>query len=224
VDELRPTAFLDSDAPIVAAKARELTATADDDTDALRRIYTFVRDVPYDILAAFRYLARGERTASAVLVHGTAFCMGKASLQVALCRAAGIPARIAFQVLDCPDKEFLHPAVRAVWADRPLPWHSLGEARLGGRWLKLDATIDAATAAAHNRPYLREFDGVHDIPTVEGKIVRDNGSYLDYPAQVAAWYEKLAVAVVGAIDARRRLPDDDALWAGPPLSAVRAKV
>ncbi len=153
--------------------------------------------------------------------------MGKAILQVALCRAVGIPARIAFQVLDSPDKEFLDPAVRAVWGGRPgrpLPWHSLGEARLGERWLKLDATIDAPTAAAKGRPYQHEFDGMRDIPTVEGPILRDNGSYLDYPAEVAEWYERLAVEVVGALDApsaRRRLADDDALWAGPDPTAVR---
>ena len=149
--------------------------------------------MPYDILAAFRDLAEGKRRASDVLRAGHAFCMGKASSFVALCRASGIPARVGFQQLHCPDKPFMSEEVRRLWGDRTLPWHSLGEAYLDGRWLRLDATIDAPTARAKGRPYTREFDGEHDIPSVEGpdpprpreprrlsergrRVVRDDGA------------------------------------------------
>jgi transglutaminase-like putative cysteine protease len=98
--------------------------------------------------------------------------MGKASSFAALCRAAGIPARIGFQQLDCPDKPFMSEEVRRLWGDHPLPWHSLGEAYLNGRWLKLDATIHSEFARAWGRDYSREFDGEHDIPTVEGPSSR----------------------------------------------------
>ena len=168
----------------------------DTDAERLERIYYFVRELPYDILAAFRYLADGRRRASDVLHAGTAFCMGKASSFVALCWAAGIPARVGFQQIHCPDKPFMSEEVRRLWGDRTLPWHSLGEAWLNGRWLKLDATIDSATAAAKGRPYAREFDGRHDIPTVEGPIVNELGSYADYPRDVAEWYEAVAREVL----------------------------
>lgn len=71
--------------------------------------------------------------------------------------------------------------VRRLWGDRTLPRYSLGETYLDGRWLKLDATIDARTAAAKGRPYEREFDGEHDIPTVEGPILEDLESHADCP-------------------------------------------
>jgi transglutaminase-like putative cysteine protease len=215
---LEPTELIDADHPDVVAAAQRLTRDCTTEREKLERIYYFVREMPYDILASFRELAAGKRRASDVLRAGHAFCMGKASSFVALCRAAGIPARVGFQQLHCPDKPFMSEEVRRLWGDRTLPWHSLGEAYLGGRWLKLDATIDSATARERGRPYTREFDGEHDIPTVEGPILRDLPSHADYPAEVAAWYETMAREVmraVGEADAQARVAADDALWRGP---------
>jgi len=216
---LEPTRFIDSDHPDVVTQARRLVEGCAGDRERLERIYYFVRDMPYDILASFRYLAEGKSRASDVLHAGHAFCMGKASSFVALCRAAGIPARVGFQQLHCPDKPFMSEEVRRLWGDRTLPWHSLGEAYLDGRWLKLDATIDAATASAKGRPYTRQFDGRHDIPTVEGPILKDLESHADYPAAVADWYETMAREIMRSLDggdAPRRIASDDALWSGPP--------
>lgn len=226
---LAPTEYLDADHPLVRATAESLVRGASSDTERVRRIYYYVRDLPYDILASFRYLAQGQHAASDVLHHGVAFCMGKASSFVALCRATGVPARIVFQTLQSPDMEFLSPEVRALWggkSGRPLPWHSLGEAYLGGRWVKLDATIDGPTADRLGKPYRREFDGVTDIPTVEGPIVRENGSYADYPAEVAQWYERIARSVLKALQVTQihsLVAADDELWAGPPLELVARK-
>ena len=215
---LEPTPFIDSDHPDVVARARELTRGCTTDKEKLERIYNYVRDLPYDILAAFRDLARGKRKASDVLEAGHAFCMGKASSFVALCRASGIPARIGFQQLHCPDKPFMSEEVRRLWGDRTLPWHSLGEARLGGKWLKLDATIDAPTAVAKGRPYTQQFDGEHDIPTVEGPILKDLESHADYPREVADWYEAMAREVMQAMaraDKGATIAGDDGFWRGP---------
>ena len=215
---LEPTRLIDSDHVDVVVRARQLTAGCATEREKLGRIYYFVRDMPYDILGSFRYLAEGKRRASDVLHAGHAFCMGKASSFVALCRAAGIPARVGFQQLHCPDKPFMSEEVRRLWGDRVLPWHSLGEAYLAGKWLKLDATIDGPTASAKGRPYAREFDGEHDIPTVEGPILADLESHVDYPAEVADWYEAMARAVMRAVseaDAGERIAADDTLWSGP---------
>jgi transglutaminase-like putative cysteine protease len=140
--------------------------------------------------------------------------MGKASSFVALCRAASIPARIGFQQLDCPDKPFMSEEVRQLWGDRKLPWHSLGEAYLNGKWLKLDATIHSEFANAKGRPYVHEFDGEHDIPTVEGPILKELGSYADYPKDVADWYEDTA-------EAKDSVAGDDRLWSGPESERVQ---
>jgi transglutaminase-like putative cysteine protease len=220
---LQPTPLIDADHADVIAQARHLTEGCRSDREKLERIYLFVRDMPYDILASFRYLAEGKRRASDVLRAGHAFCMGKASSFVALCRASGIPARVGFQQLHCPDKPFMSEEVRRLWGDRTLPWHSLGEAYLDGKWLKLDATIDAPTASAKGRPYTRQFDGEHDIPTVEGPILKDLESHADYPAEVAEWYETMAREVMRALDeaqAQERVASNDALWTGPRPDGV----
>ena len=223
---LQSTEYLDADHPLVVLLAGKLTRGAQSDVERIRAIYLYVRDRPYNILESFRYLAAGQRSASAVLEHGVAFCMGKASSFVALSRAAGVPARVAFQTLDSPEKEFLSPEVRALWGGkrvRPFTWHSLGEAFLNGRWVKLDATIDARTAALLGRPYTQEFDGITDIHTVEGPIVHENGSYADYPPEIGQWYELLARAVLDALnwpEEREKVIDDDDLWAGPQLEDV----
>lgn len=223
---LRPTGYIDSDHPDIVRKALELTKDCKTEEEKLERVYYFVRELPYDILNSFRYLAQGKRRASDVIHEGKAFCMGKASSFVALCRAAGIPARIGFQQLDCPDKPFFPEEIRQLWGDRKLPWHSLGEAYLNGKWLKLDATIDSAFAAAKGRKYEREFDGEHDIPTVEGPILKDLGSYPDYPREVGEWYEAMAKEVMQAMksaEVRSKAAADDQLWAGPESGRVRPK-
>lgn len=223
---LESTEYLDANHPLVQSKAAELTEGSQTDVERVEQIYYYVRDMPYDILESFRYLAEGKSAASDVIAHGVAFCMGKASSFVALSRAVGVPARIAFQTLDSPEKEFLSPEVRALWGGRvgrPLPWHSLGEAYLNGQWIKLDATIDAPTADRMGKPYTRQFDGMTDIPTVEGPILRENGSYADYPPEVAQWYERAANAVTAALDSEEihaTVAADDDLWAGPELRQV----
>jgi transglutaminase-like putative cysteine protease len=213
---LAPTIYLDGDHPAVVAKAYELTGACPTAEAKLARIYTFVRELPYDIL--------GRRRASDVLQAGTAFCMGKASSFVALCRAVGIPARVGFQQLHCPDKPFMSEEVKTLWGDRVLPWHSLGEAHLNGRWLKLDATIPSAMARAKGRPYEREFDGQHDIYSVEGPVVKELGHYADYPREVAEWYEAMAHDVMQAVQvaaARSRVATDERLWRGPESGDVQ---
>lgn len=223
---LKPTEYIDSDNPDIVAKARELTRDCKSDKEKLERIYYFVREMPYDILASFRYLAEGKRKASDVVRAGHAFCMGKASSFVALCRAAAIPARIGFQQLHCPDKPFMSEEVRQLWGDRTLPWHSLGEAYLKGKWLKLDATIHSEFAKAKGRPYTQEFDGERDIPTVEGPIIKDLDSYADYPKDVADWYETMAREVMRAVqaaEAKEKVAGNDQLWGGPEAEGVRQK-
>ena len=95
-----------------------------------------------------------------------------------------------------------------------------------GRWLRLDATIHSDFAKAKGRTYAREFDGEHDIPTVEGPIVKELGSYADYPEEVARWYEEMAREVMRAVEARERreaVAADDRLWGGPESERVRAR-
>jgi hypothetical protein len=86
------------------------------------------------------------------------------------------------------------------------------------------ATIPSAVARAAGRPYEQEFDGEHDIYSVEGPVVKELGSYANDPRDVAEWYEAMArdvMRAVGAADARARVAAADGLWRGPASNGVR---
>jgi transglutaminase-like putative cysteine protease len=214
---LESTDYLDWKHPAIKSKADELTDGCATDKEKLEKIYYYSREYPYDIYESFKYLADGKYRASDAMAAGYAFCMGKASIFVTLCRAVGIPSRIGFQQVNCPEKDFMNDEVKAVWTDRPLPWHSLGEAYLNGKWLKLDATIPTDMANDKGKPHTHEFDGENDIPTVEGPIVKDLGSFPDYPEDVAKWYVEMAQDCIETVENARssKVKDDDEFWAGP---------
>ena len=85
---LRPTAFVDSDAPEVVAFARNAVG---DETDPRRRavaLYYAIRDgVTYTPYCDYR--SPETYRASAVLAKRAGFCVGKAALLAAAARAEG---------------------------------------------------------------------------------------------------------------------------------------
>jgi transglutaminase-like putative cysteine protease len=90
---LSPAEFVDSDHPSIQAKAKEITGSISDPVGKARALYTAVRDgIRYD--PYIDYTDPETYRASSVLAKGHAYCVGKASLYVALSRACGIPARL----------------------------------------------------------------------------------------------------------------------------------
>ena len=91
---LRATALIDSDAPSIQAFAAQ-HARGTTDRDRAVALYLAVRD-------GFRYdpyridLSPQGMAASTVLANGHGWCVPKAALLTAACRAAGIPARMGF--------------------------------------------------------------------------------------------------------------------------------
>ena len=63
-------------------------------TEKARRFYLAAREIRYD--PDLDYTNPEIYRASSVLNAGQGYCVGKAALFAALCRAAGIPARVAF--------------------------------------------------------------------------------------------------------------------------------
>jgi len=91
---LAPTPLIDSAHPAVAAFAAEHARGADNRERAVA-LYLAVRD-------GFRYdpyridLSPAGMKASAVIATGHGWCVPKAALLAAACRAAGIPARVGY--------------------------------------------------------------------------------------------------------------------------------
>ena len=122
---LAPTPLSQSDHASIIARAKKIVG---DETDALMAVKRIV-------LWVFRALdkrggARGSATAVEVLQSRIGDCSEHAALTVALCRAAGIPARN------------LGGLVYGVQADKkPVAgWHAWTEVWLG-QWVGVDATV-----------------------------------------------------------------------------------
>jgi transglutaminase-like putative cysteine protease len=94
-DFLEPSACVDSAHPAVISEARAQTRPGQSDIEKAVTLYYRVRDGirynPYAIALTADTLA-----ASHTLAVGQAWCVPKAALLAALCRAVGIPARLGF--------------------------------------------------------------------------------------------------------------------------------
>ena len=172
-------------------------------------------DVVHDHIRFDYQQARATRTAREGFAEKVGVCRDYAHLAITLCRCLNIPARYCNGYLG----DIGVPANPA-----PMDFNAWFEVYLDGRWLKLDATIPAEVAKAKGKPYVRDYDGVHDIPTVEGPIIKENGSFADYPEDVARWYEQMAKETMAALDSsssKARTAGDDAFWTGPQAEALK---
>ena len=90
---LAPAEYVDSDHPAIVALARKVPAGASA-TEKARHYYLSARELRYD--PDLNYGDPEVYRASSVLNAGAGYCVGKAALFAALCRAGDIPARVAF--------------------------------------------------------------------------------------------------------------------------------
>ncbi|MBT4093131.1 MAG: transglutaminase domain-containing protein [Nitrospinaceae bacterium] len=207
---LKPGKYSDSESPLVEAKARELIEGCTSEAEKAIRIHTYVRDVTFDIAGGFQMLLDGKGKASDFIREGRGFCMHKATAFAALCRAAGIPARIGFEVVDCPDKPFLPEKMRKMYGTRPQPWHSTGEVYLNGKWLVADCTVDREGGERTGRA-VPDFDGIHDLATTEGPVLKRRGSSPDMPGAIVERHMRAASTFfkhMASSEAPTLLPDN----------------
>jgi transglutaminase-like putative cysteine protease len=183
-----PGELTDSDHPAVVARADQLVGPPGDrpdDAEVARRLFRFVRDLryeggPFEDLATYR--------ASSVLAAGHGYCVGKASLFVALARAAGLAARVAFADVR---NHLASPRLLAEMRTDTFAWHGYGELLLGRRWVAASPTFDRDTCRRAGVAPL-EFDGVHDalLQAFGGgrtmDYVRHHGSFHDVPGRFLA--------------------------------------
>jgi hypothetical protein len=132
---LRPTPLLDFEHPAIASLVTERGWRALPPKERIGAIYDFVRDE-----IAFGYNAGDDLPASRVLAEGIGQCNTKATLFMALLRAAGVACRFhGFTI----DKALQKGAVTG-FAYRLAPrdiLHSWVEARFEGRWVNLEGFI-----------------------------------------------------------------------------------
>ncbi|MEL4503589.1 transglutaminase-like domain-containing protein [Luteococcus sp. H138] len=143
----------------VAALHDRLTADRPDQLTAARRIYEFVRD------EVRHSLDHGDTavtlTAYQVLEEGTGLCYAKAHLAAALFRRSGIPAGLAYQLIDGDDGPVLHGLV-AIHVDGA--WHRLD---VRGNKPGIDAQFDLERERlAFTGEGVADLPGIHAEPTL----------------------------------------------------------
>ena len=152
---LAPAEYVDSDHPTIRARAESLSADQDTDADKARAIYYFVREIVYH---AADFADLDSFRASRVLAAGYGYCVAKASLFAALCRAAGLPARLLFADVS---NHIATPKSREKMGTDSYAWHGYNEVLVEHRWLKVSPTFNASLCRKLGVPPL-EFDGRSD--------------------------------------------------------------
>jgi len=121
-----------------------------------RQYYLAAREIRYD--PDLDYGDPDSYRASSVLAAGGGYCVGKAALFAALCRAGGIPARVAFgDVTNHLSSEKL----REKMGTNYFAWHGFTEVFLDGRWVKASPTFNSTLCSRFGVAPL-DFDGGAD--------------------------------------------------------------
>ena len=128
---LQPASMVDSDHPAVIAFACEHAQGADDRERAVA-LYYAVRD-------GFRYdpyridLSVSGMKGSTVLAKGFGWCVPKAALLAAVCRAAGIASRVGYADVR---NHLSTERLRQNMGSDLFVWHGYTDIWLDGQWLK----------------------------------------------------------------------------------------
>jgi len=151
---VRPTLFCNCRAPEVTAMAQRLGAGRLAEREYAEAAFDFTkRNITVQMVA----LDDVDRT----LARGTGSCLQKIAVFVALCRAAGIPARFKFCALSRLDDIFAAslrnaPLVKK-WFDAMGNFllHGEGQAFIGGEWVTADISSGPQWQAAAGLPITR---------------------------------------------------------------------
>jgi transglutaminase-like putative cysteine protease len=213
-DCLAPTALVDSDHPAVRAFAQEHAQGADD-RERVVSLYYAVRD-------GFRYdpyrldLDDAGMRASSVLSLGYGWCVTKAALLAAACRAIGVPARLGFADVR---NHLSTQRMRETMTTDVFVWHGYTEVWLDGRWWKATPAFNVELCDRFGLLPL-EFDGRGDSiyhPFDKSgqrhmEYLRERGSFTDVPlAQMVADFRAVYPKWLHGPETRSGLHDADFL-------------
>jgi transglutaminase-like putative cysteine protease len=154
---LRPTPTVDSDHPAVARFAADRAGAAADASRRAIRLFYAVRDEfrydPYRVVLTVEGLR-----ASTTLAHGYGWCVPKAALLAACCRALGIPARLGYADVR---NHLSTERLRRYLKTDVFYWHGYTSMHIDGRWIKATPAFNVELCEKFRlRPL--DFDGRTD--------------------------------------------------------------
>ncbi|HUT76446.1 MAG TPA: transglutaminase family protein [Polyangia bacterium] len=171
---LAPTEFIDCASPAIRGFVGDRTAGAATPIEKAVALFLAVRDrVEYRLMTRLG-LEREGFVASATLARRVGFCIEKAVLLAAACRAAGIPALLRFADVR---NHLTTPQLTGFMGTDVFAWHGLVELLLEGRWVKATPAFDRRMCEQHGvRPV--NFDGRSDA--VFHEFDRNANRHMEY--------------------------------------------
>ena len=190
----------DVDHPSIQEKAISLTAASESTMDKLKSIFHFVRDE-----IKFGFPPKWDVVkASEVLAYGIGQCNNKATLFVALCRAAGIGAKIHCGNIDADIMRGVFPFFAFPFLPKA-GGHSWTEVQIEGQWKPIDSYINDKAfyegarrkLSKSGRPFgysVSFFEGKSSCEfnfgekgfVHMGAVVEDHGTWEDFSQYVAS--------------------------------------
>lgn len=181
---LASTPTIQSTHPAVLTYVEETCAGARRPLEAAVRLYYAVRDdIRYD---PYRVdLSEAGVCASATLAAGYGWCVSKAVLLAACCRASGIPARLGYADV----RNHLSTArMRESMQTDVFYWHGYTSIYLDGEWVKATPAFNLSLCQKFGLEPL-EFDGrtdslFHAFDTAGNRhmeYIRERGEFADLP-------------------------------------------
>lgn len=156
-DYLQPTQFIDSQHPQIIQFAHETTAHCTTLTQKAIALYYAVRDGirynPYNIS-----LVPEDISASLTLQRQEGYCIEKAMLMAAACRAVGIPARLGFANVK---NHLATPKFVALLRTNVFVFHGYVALLLNQKWVKCTPSFNLDMCQKFKVQPL-EFDGIND--------------------------------------------------------------
>ncbi len=177
IDEayLKPTPLAQSYHPEIVECAKKLGQGLSAE-QAVKSVYLFVRD-------RVKWTVERVKPAIEVLRSGKGVCFNKASLQIALLRAIGIPARYRLEeISSLALKPYLPRELYNLLPKTVI--HALAEVYLNGRWLGCDATLDAPLS---HPLWKRDWEPGMDLSCIPSAFkVKVLGTYPDLPSALVS--------------------------------------
>ena len=170
---------------VIKDKAVFLTGGKGNKTDNAKKLFYFVRDGIKYRIALFQKIDRKQFKASLTLKRGYGFCISKAILLIALCRACEIPARL--HLADIRNHRIPEALKKFIGTDILL-FHGYADIFINDRWVKVNPAFDIELCRRNNFIPV-EFNGYKDAlshpfdtkgrPHIE--YLKDRGSFTDLP-------------------------------------------
>jgi transglutaminase-like putative cysteine protease len=139
IDAIKPNRFLQSDDVRIIELSKKAVGDAKNPAEAAKRIEQFVADY-----IEYRSLSVGYASATEVAVSRKGDCSEFAVLCAALCRAAGIPARVVVGVAYVDD----------FMGKSGFGGHAWVEAYIEGKWVGLDSAFKAGKRGGYDAGHI----------------------------------------------------------------------